>query len=165
MSKTEGRRHNKLGFALAPMTIAQPALATALLRWYDRERRDLPWRRQPTPYHTLVSELMLRQTVVATVVPHFRRFVRRFADLSALAAAPEEQVLASWSGLRYYARARNLHRAARAVVADHGGAVPGGRDCPARTARGTRVHGRRGGRHRLRPAHLRRGRQRVTARV
>jgi A/G-specific adenine glycosylase len=94
------------------------SFARALLRWYDRKRRDLPWRRAPGAYATLVSELMLQQTVVATVVPYFQRFLARFPDFAALAAAPEDEVLALWSGLGYYARARNLHRAARAVVAN-----------------------------------------------
>jgi A/G-specific adenine glycosylase len=100
------------------------AFSNALLRWYDSERRDLPWRRSPNPYRTLVSELMLQQTVVAAVVPYFERFVERFADFGALAAAHEDEVLARWSGLGYYARGRNLHRAARAVVGVHGGALP-----------------------------------------
>jgi len=106
--------------------------ARALLRWYDRERRDLPWRRHPGAYGTLVSEFMLQQTVVATVIPYFQRFLARFPDFAALARAPEEEVLSLWSGLGYYARARNLHRAARAVVEkglpqDEGGlrALPG----------------------------------------
>jgi A/G-specific adenine glycosylase len=93
------------------------SFARALLRWYDRERRDLPWRRTPGAYATLVSELMLQQTVMATVIPYFQRFLARFPDFAALAAASEDEVLALWSGLGYYARARNLHRAARAVVA------------------------------------------------
>jgi len=100
------------------------AIAAPLLRWYDRARRDLPWRRTPSPYRTLVSEFMLQQTVVATVIPHFDRFLARWPDLPALAAASEEQVLAAWSGLGYYARARNLHRAVRAVADQHGGVVP-----------------------------------------
>jgi len=99
-------------------------LARPLLAWYDRARRDLPWRRAPSPYKTLVSEFMLQQTVVATVVPYFERFVARFPDAAALAAATEDEVTAAWSGLGYYARARNLHRAARAVVERHGGALP-----------------------------------------
>jgi A/G-specific adenine glycosylase len=100
------------------------AVAPALLRWFDRQRRDLPWRRAPTPYRTLVSEFMLQQTVVATVEPYFNRFLARFPDLAALAAAREEEVVALWSGLGYYARARNLHRAAGAVMARHGGQIP-----------------------------------------
>jgi A/G-specific adenine glycosylase len=105
-----------------------PVIAPALLAWYDGARRDLPWRREPSPYRTLVSELMLQQTVVATVVPFFERFVARFPDLRALAAASEGQVTALWSGLGYYARARNLHRAARAVVEQHGGSLPAGEE-------------------------------------
>lgn len=100
-------------------------VAPALLAWYDQRQRDLPWRRQVSAYRTLVSEFMLQQTVVAAAVPFFERFVRRFPALRALAAASEEEVLALWSGLGYYARARNLHRAARAVVALHGGEIPG----------------------------------------
>ena len=80
---------------------------------------------QPSPYRTLVSEFMLQQTVVATVLPYFERFVARFPDFAALAAAREDDVTALWSGLGYYARARNLRRAAIAVVAEHGGVLPG----------------------------------------
>jgi A/G-specific adenine glycosylase len=98
--------------------------ARALLAWYDGARRDLPWRRQPSPYRTLLSETMLQQTVVATVVPYFERFVARLPTLAALAAAPEDEVLALWSGLGYYRRARNLHAAARAVCERHGGELP-----------------------------------------
>ena len=115
--------------AAAPSSMPMPApapgaLAAPLLRWFDRHRRDLPWRRRPSPYRTLVSELMLQQTVVATVVPYFERFVARFPDFAALAAAREEEVTALWSGLGYYARARHLRRAALAVVAQYGGALP-----------------------------------------
>jgi A/G-specific adenine glycosylase len=98
--------------------------APALLAFYDRARRDLPWRRRPDPYRTLVSELMLQQTVVATVIPYFERFVARFPDLPALAAAEEDEVLTLWSGLGYYARARNLHRTARQVWQRHAGQLP-----------------------------------------
>ena len=100
------------------------ATARKLLRWYDGAKRDLPWRRAPSPYKTLVSELMLQQTTVATVVPYFQRFLTRFPTLAALAAARDEEVTALWSGLGYYARARNLHRAAVEVVARHGGQLP-----------------------------------------
>jgi len=99
-------------------------IARALLRWYDRSKRDLAWRRDPSPYKTLVSEFMLQQTVVAAVEPYFTRFLARFPDVGALAAASDDDVTALWSGLGYYARARNLRRAAAAIVADHGGAVP-----------------------------------------
>jgi len=99
-------------------------IAPSLLRWYDRTKRDLPWRRAPTPYKTLVSELMLQQTTVAAVLPYFDRFMARFPTLASLAAASEDQVTALWSGLGYYARARNLRRAAVAALADHGGELP-----------------------------------------
>ncbi len=99
-------------------------IARSLLRWYDRAKRDLPWRRQPTPYRTLVSELMLQQTGVATVAPYFVRFLERFPDFAALAAASEDQVTAMWSGLGYYSRARNLRRTAEVVLAEHGGELP-----------------------------------------
>jgi A/G-specific adenine glycosylase len=98
--------------------------AAALLGFYDRRRRDLPWRRRTDPYRTLVSELMLQQTGVATVVPYFERFLARFPDLPALARAEEEEVLALWSGLGYYARGRNLHRTARLVVEQNRGELP-----------------------------------------
>ena len=100
------------------------AVAPRLLTWFDRHARDLPWRRSPSAYRTLVSEFMLQQTVVATVIPYFEAFLARWPDIAALAAATEEQVLAAWSGLGYYSRARNLRRAAIAVVDRHGGALP-----------------------------------------
>ncbi|ABS26109.1 A/G-specific adenine glycosylase [Anaeromyxobacter sp. Fw109-5] len=99
------------------------ALRRRLLAWYDAERRALPWRfaqRGADPYRVWISEVMLQQTQVATVVPYFERFVARFPTLEALAAAPEDEVLARWRGLGYYARARNLHAAARAALARHG---------------------------------------------
>jgi A/G-specific adenine glycosylase len=99
-------------------------LARALLAWYDRAHRDLAWRRDPSPYKTLVSELMLQQTVVATVEPYFDRFLARFPTVEALGAATDDEVTALWSGLGYYARARNLRRAAEAIVRDHGGRWP-----------------------------------------
>ena len=105
-----------------------PAIARPLLGWYDRWKRDLPWRREPSPYRTLVSEFMLQQTVVATVEPYFARFIARFPDVAALAAATDDEVTALWSGLGYYARARNLRRAAVAIVADHGGMIPSSED-------------------------------------
>ena len=99
-------------------------IAPALLRWFDRARRDLPWRRRPSAYRTLVSELMLQQTGVATVVPYFQRFVARFPTLRALAGASDDDVTALWSGLGYYARARNLRRAAGQIVREHAGRMP-----------------------------------------
>jgi len=100
----------------------------ALLAWYDRHRRDLPWRsppgRRPDPYLVWLSEIMLQQTAVVTVGPYFDRFVARFPSLRALAAASLDEVLHLWQGLGYYARARNLHACARAVVEHHCGRFP-----------------------------------------
>ena len=108
-----------------------PAQAShALLDWYDRHARDLPWRvppgaaARPDPYRVWLSEIMLQQTTVATVKDYFERFVACWPAVGDLAAAPLEDVLHGWQGLGYYARARNLHRCARAVVQDHGGAFP-----------------------------------------
>lgn len=95
-----------------------------LLRWYKKEKRDLPWRRTRDPYHIWVSEIMLQQTRVETVIPYFRRFVGRFPTLRDLAEAPEEDVLKHWEGLGYYSRARNLQSAAREVAERYGGRVP-----------------------------------------
>jgi A/G-specific adenine glycosylase len=101
-----------------------------LLRWYDLTRRDLPWRvqagstRRLDPWHVLVSEAMLQQTQVATVIPYFLRFVERFPTISSLADASEQEVLRFWQGLGYYSRARNLHHAARQIMKDHGGIMP-----------------------------------------
>ena len=98
--------------------------AADLLAWYDRHRRRLPWRAPPggtvDPYRVWLSEIMLQQTTVGTVGPYYQRFLARFPDVAALAAAPEEAVLLAWAGLGYYARARNLHACARAVAARGG---------------------------------------------
>ncbi len=99
--------------------------ADRLLAWFDEHgRKDLPWQRDPSPYPVWVSEIMLQQTQVATVIPYFNRFVDRFPDVHALAAAPLDEVLHLWSGLGYYARARNLHRSARIVAGEYGGNLP-----------------------------------------
>jgi A/G-specific adenine glycosylase len=96
-----------------------------VLRWYDRHGRwDLPWQHPRSAYRVWLSEIMLQQTQVATVIPYFRRFVIRFPDIATLAAAPLDEVLRYWAGLGYYARARNLHRAAQRVVTEHGGEFP-----------------------------------------
>jgi A/G-specific adenine glycosylase len=97
---------------------------SALLAWYQRNRRDLPWRRTQDPYAIWLSEIMLQQTRVAAVIAHYHRFLTRFPTVHKLAAARESSVLAKWSGLGYYRRARNLHAAAKAVVRVHGGAFP-----------------------------------------
>ena len=99
--------------------------APALLAWFDRHgRHDLPWQHPRTPYRVWLSEIMLQQTQVAVVVPYFARFVAALPDVPALASAPQDEVLALWSGLGYYARARNLHAAAKQCVERHGGALP-----------------------------------------
>jgi A/G-specific adenine glycosylase len=98
--------------------------ARELLDWYDRNRRDLPWRRNPDPYAVWVSEMMLQQTQVATVIPYWTRWMERFPTVRELAAAPLDDVLKQWQGLGYYARARNLHRAAQVIMEKHGGVFP-----------------------------------------
>jgi len=99
--------------------------AARLLAWFDEHgRKDLPWQRDITPYRVWISEIMLQQTQVATVIPYFERFMASFPDVTTLADASEDAVLAHWSGLGYYARARNLHKAARLVRDEHGGAFP-----------------------------------------
>jgi len=95
-----------------------------LLQWYKEAKRDLPWRRSRDPYHIWVSEIMLQQTRVDTVIPYFNRFMERFPTITALAVAPEEDVLKAWEGLGYYSRARNLQAAAREIADKHGGALP-----------------------------------------
>ncbi|WP_245215223.1 A/G-specific adenine glycosylase [Pararoseomonas baculiformis] len=100
--------------------IPDPPPAGPLLAWYDRHRRTLPWRGEADPYRIWLSEVMLQQTTVAAVGPRYARFLTRFPTVEALAAAPWEDVAAEWAGLGYYARARNLHAAARAVAARGG---------------------------------------------
>jgi A/G-specific adenine glycosylase len=100
------------------------AVNAPLLRWFRAEQRDLPWRRDPDPYAVWVSEIMLQQTQVATVIPYFELWMARFPTVRALAAAREEEVLHAWQGLGYYSRARNLLRGARIVVEKHEGRVP-----------------------------------------
>lgn len=99
-------------------------LREPLLAWYAAHRRVLPWREEPSPYRTWVSEIMLQQTRVTAVLPYFDRFMRELPDVRALAAAPEERLFKLWEGLGYYSRARNLHRAAKTVVDDYGGELP-----------------------------------------
>ncbi len=97
----------------------------ALLNWYGQNARDLPWRKEPLPYAVWVSEIMLQQTRVETVIPYFRRWMERFPTLTALANASQQQVLAAWEGLGYYGRARNLQRAAQIVLDKYDGDLPG----------------------------------------
>ena len=98
--------------------------AAELLNWYDANKRDLPWRRDRDPYRIWVSEVMLQQTRVDTVIPYYERFMERFPTVRHLAEAPEEEVLKCWEGLGYYSRARNLQAGARQVVELYGGVVP-----------------------------------------
>ena len=96
-----------------------------LLAWFDHYgRHDLPWQHPATPYRVWVSEVMLQQTQVATVIPYFERFMARFPCVEALASASVDQVLALWSGLGYYARGRNLHKASQVIVRDYNGCLP-----------------------------------------
>lgn len=109
----------------AGMTSEKAAeIAAAIAAWFARAGRRLPWREGYEPYRVWISEIMLQQTRVETVVPYFQRWMERFADVAAVAAASREEVLKAWEGLGYYGRARNLHRAARDMVARHGGQVP-----------------------------------------
>lgn len=94
----------------------QASVFKALARWFAQAQRVLPWRSEPTLYRVWISEIMLQQTQVATVIPYFERFLKTFPDVNALASAPLEKVLLGWAGLGYYSRARNLHRAAQAIA-------------------------------------------------
>jgi A/G-specific adenine glycosylase len=115
------------------MTLEQDTSETAevrdfqqrLLVWFDQHKRDLPWRRDRDPYRVWLSEIMLQQTRVAAVTEHYERFLRRFPSIEKLASAREATVLAAWSGLGYYRRARMLHAAAKKVVKEHRGKLPG----------------------------------------
>ena len=99
-------------------------IAPLLLAWYDRHARTLPWRGIHDPYRTWVSETMLQQTRVETVLGYYNRFLQRFPTVADLAAAPEDDVLKMWEGLGYYSRARNLHKGAKQVIAEYGGVIP-----------------------------------------
>lgn len=120
--KPRRRRHSPVR---PPQAHAPAGVAEALLPWYDRHKRDLPWRRREHDgYAQLVAELMLQQTQVATVVAYYRRFMERFPTVEVLARAELGDVLALWAGLGYYSRARNLHAAAMKIACEHGGQVP-----------------------------------------
>src|SRR3954468_17484692 len=110
------------------ITHAATTHAGRLLAWYDRHRRTLPWRapvgQRTPPYLVWLSEIMLQQTTVATVGDYFHRFVKRWPNVEALAAAPLDDVLSAWAGLGYYARARNLHACADVVAEQHAGRFP-----------------------------------------
>src|ERR1041384_4181112 len=107
------------------MSRRQEGIAPRLLAWHAKAgRHDLPWQQRISPYRVWVSEIMLQQTKVSTVIPYFARFMERFPDVMALADAPADEVLHLWTGLGYYARARNLHRAAQIIRDRHGGKFP-----------------------------------------
>ena len=106
------------------MTVLSDVLATGLLAWFNSKARDLPWRRNRTPYRIWLAEIMLQQTQVATVIPYYERFLGLWPDFQALAEADEEKVLKAWEGLGYYSRARNLHRAAIMVAETFSGSLP-----------------------------------------
>jgi A/G-specific adenine glycosylase len=95
-----------------------------LLSWYRSNKRDLPWRRTRDPYRILISEIMLQQTQVVTVIPYYRRFIKKFPNVASLAGAPIQDILKQWEGLGYYRRARNLHRAAQVIQARWRGRIP-----------------------------------------
>lgn len=112
-------------FPTSRVTSLPPTLATAVVQWQaSHGRNHLPWQQTRDPYRVWLSEIMLQQTQVTTVLGYYDRFLQRFPDVASLAAAPQDDVLALWSGLGYYSRARNLHKCAQAVVSDFGGAFP-----------------------------------------
>ena len=108
----------------SPITKNQPLLAIRLLAWYAIHARALPWRKTRDPYRIWVSEIMLQQTQVETVIPYYHRWLKKFPTIKVLAKAPQAEVLKLWEGLGYYSRARNLHTAAQQVVADFNGQLP-----------------------------------------
>ena len=116
------RAHAQVALQFAPQKVN--SLRQRLLAWYDESKRDLPWRRDRDPYRVWLSEIMLQQTRVAAVVNHYQRFLQRFPTIEKLACAREASVLAAWSGLGYYRRARMLHAAAKKIVKEHGGTFP-----------------------------------------
>jgi A/G-specific adenine glycosylase len=99
-----------------------------LRNWFLEEKRDLPWRREPTPYRVWVSEVMLQQTQVAVVIPYFERWMKKFPNIETLAHAPLEEVMKMWEGLGYYSRARHLHEGAKIVLSEYGGVLPSERE-------------------------------------
>ena len=99
-------------------------LPRKLLAWYDANKRDLPWRRAQDPYEIWISEIMLQQTRVDTVIPYYERFLNWFPTVADLAHAPEEKLLKAWEGLGYYSRVRNMQKAAQQIMENHGGVFP-----------------------------------------
>ena len=107
----------------APKKLSE-ALVIPLLAWYNEEKRDLPWRQDPTPYHVWLSEIMLQQTRVAAVMDYYRRFLDALPTVADLAVCDGDALMKLWQGLGYYSRARNLQKAARIITEEHGGAFP-----------------------------------------
>jgi A/G-specific adenine glycosylase len=123
--KTQGRSDAERKKISAPPRLSGSiSFRHSLVAWFKKNGRDLPWRHTHNPYAVLVSEMMLQQTQVVTVIDFFTRWMARFPDFAALAAASEADVLQVWQGLGYYSRARNLHRTAKIIVAEHGGKMP-----------------------------------------
>lgn len=121
---TSARRREPINDPPLPEPAVRRRLRSRLLAWFSRHHRDLPWRHSRDPYRIWVSEVMLQQTQVVTVIPYFDRFLRAFPTLSDLAAAEVQDVLRLWEGLGYYRRARDLHQAARRLAAEHDGRIP-----------------------------------------
>src|ERR1700757_3387183 len=107
-----------------PYQVIEPQFRKKLLCWYDAHARDLPWRKSRDPYRVWISEIMLQQTRVVAVIEHYHEFLRRFPTVQKLAAARESSVLAAWSGLGYYRRARMLHQTAKIIARERGGQFP-----------------------------------------
>ena len=107
------------------LTLSDPLiLQKNLIDWFDRNKRDLPFRQTKDPYIIWISEIMAQQTKIDTLIPYFKRFIRKFPTVESLAQAPEDAILRAWQGLGYYSRARNLHKAAQLIVFDYGGVFP-----------------------------------------
>ena len=132
-------------------------ISPALLEWFYKNRRSLPFREDPTPYHVWLSEVMLQQTRVSAVLPYYYRFLEELPDIPALAACGEEKLHKLWEGLGYYSRVRNLQKAAKLVCAQYGGQLPA--DYAACAARHRGVHRRGHCVHQLRTSRARRRRQ------
>ena len=108
-----------------PKMVDEDTFASAVISWYrENGRQNMPWQNSDNPYQRWVSEVMLQQTQVATVIPYFLRFIKRFSDIRTLADSDTDEVLSYWTGLGYYARARNLHRTAQIIESEHGGTFP-----------------------------------------
>ena len=117
------------------------AIVSPLLSWYEKNKRDLPWRKDNNPYHVWVSEIMLQQTRVEGAREYYRRFLEKFPTVEALADADEESILKAWEGLGYYSRVRNMQKAARQVCDEYAGQFPAEAEKLKKTGRRGRLHG------------------------